>query len=749
MRSSAPGFACSASCPAVLGALVLGLTSTRAHAAPGADARGTVAGTAASEDAAPSQAAADQRLDELASLSLEELLDVSVVTVTKTERKVGEAPAIVSVLTRRDLERWGYQSLAEALRHVVGFYIVDDHILPNAGVRGVAGGLFGESSTIKVMIDGQSVAFRSTGGNWLGPELVPLSAVERIEIIRGPSSALYGADAFLAVVNVITRQGEDLSGGTLRGSAEFSDGRDLGTDLDLATGARKGPVDTLVAVRVHREDRSGLELPSTSPAPEVPEYRSGDLSSRGADHASTAALMKVAYHFDERNRLSLVAHHSTFERGAEFSPWIQLSRGLDGEGRFHDTRIALRQSTVGLIQESTLPGGAVLTLRGHYFNGGLLPNDRIDVGSEIFSVERDFGYEGLEGSAEGRFDVLEGLSAVVGAELLVDRENLPSSLQVAKVGTDGFSPGELVEESSTRQADTDISNVAAYVQGLWTALEPLFSAVAGARYDHHGIYAGQLSARAGAVSSPTENVHLKVLYGSAFKAPSPLLLYGVPLKVGDIIGNPDLEPQRVHTVEGQVAVEPAAGLVVSTGLSYSRLLNKAELVTRGVNRAAQNLSEVDTLSWESELSLNHDHWFHGYASFELPHTVRNLGQQGFQAELVGDENVIYPGYVLRLGASAVLGELPLRATAETIHVGPRRASEMNILERGAPYSLDPYLTLDASVSTVGVEMLDGRETVVTIKGRNLLDEAGPDPGFVGVDYPLLPLSVTVQLRQEL
>ena len=57
-----------------------------------------------------------------------------------------------------------------------------------------------------MLIDGHSVAFHSTGGNWLGPELVPLSAIERIEIVRGPASALFGADAFLGVINIKTRR---------------------------------------------------------------------------------------------------------------------------------------------------------------------------------------------------------------------------------------------------------------------------------------------------------------------------------------------------------------------------------------------------------------------------------------------------------------------------------------------------------------------------------------------------------------
>src|SRR5262249_43452931 len=143
---------------------------------------------------------------QLDGLDLAGLLDNVVVSATKSELREDEAPAITTVITREEIRRWGYQSVAEGLNHVAGVYVIDDQILPNIGIRGVSGGLRSESGLIKVMIDGRSVAFRSTSGNWLGAELVPLSAVQQIEIIRGPASSLYGADAFLGIINIVTRR---------------------------------------------------------------------------------------------------------------------------------------------------------------------------------------------------------------------------------------------------------------------------------------------------------------------------------------------------------------------------------------------------------------------------------------------------------------------------------------------------------------------------------------------------------------
>jgi outer membrane receptor for ferrienterochelin and colicins len=686
---------------------------------------------------------------QFASMDLEALLEVRVVTATKTETKLSDAPAIISVVSRDDIARWGYQNMAEALQHIVGFYVIDDHVTPNVGVRGIAGGMFGESQTVKFMIDGHSVAFRSTGGNWLGPELIPLSAVDHVEIIRGPCSALYGADAFLGVVNIITRKGSDLSGADARVSGEKGSGSDLGYDVDATGGAHVGAMDAMVSARVHSEDRSGMAMPSTSPAPQVPAYRGTDLVSHGATQTADVVFAKASYQLRPTQTLTAFAHYAQFSHGSEFSPWTQMPYGLDSAQLLHQTRIALHQMSTGAAYEGSFSHGGNLTVRGFYFSGGPSSGDTIDVGSDIFYIKRQFGYQGFEGQVEGRIDLAEKLGIVAGTEVIADREKLPVSQEILESATGNYNAGDVVLERGNDLNHKLITNIGAYVQASWSRLAPLFSMVAGGRYDQHSIYGGQLSARVGMVSSPAKRVHIKVLYGSAFLAPSPLLMYGVPNKVGDVLGNPSLAPQRVHTVEGQVSVNPWRGVVVSSGLAYSLLLNKAAFVQQGLNRVAENLSEMRALSWESELVADWENMVRAYASFELPIVARSLGQPGYQAELVGHSNVIYPSFMVRGGVSArVPGPVPLKLGVEAMYVGSRRASDMNILEAGSSYSLPAYTMLDATVSTTPLELLGKRKTVVMFKMHNLLDVKGPDPGFAGVDYPLLARSFFLQLRQE-
>src|SRR5690242_8068105 len=165
----------------------------------------TSAAARAGQEESPNPAeASDLSSSDLAGASLEDLLD-TVVTSGKISQRVSESPSVITVIRAEEIETRGYTSLADVLRTVPGFYDVYDMAFHNVGIRGISPGARASGSQVKVMIDGQEVDYRPSTGNFFGEELVPMSAVERIEIFRGPGSALYGANAFLGVINIITR----------------------------------------------------------------------------------------------------------------------------------------------------------------------------------------------------------------------------------------------------------------------------------------------------------------------------------------------------------------------------------------------------------------------------------------------------------------------------------------------------------------------------------------------------------------
>lgn len=685
--------------------------------------------------------------NQLDELDLASLLENVVVTATKSELREDEAPAITTVVRREEIRRWGYQSVAEVLEHIAGVYVIDDHVLPNVGIRGVSGGLRSESGLVKVMTDGRSVAFRSTSGNWMGVELIPLSAIQQIEIIRGPASALYGADAFLGVINIVTRRPDQLEGGEATIAANRQRAS-LGWDADVGVGASaaNGRVQFLGSFRTADEDRSGLRLPASSPSPLLPSYATPERQARGLTLRSKVALGTLSYQIGRSGYVRLTGYFSGIDRGAEFADWGQLSHGLDTSGHVNGTTVSLRHG-FGSVEVGGQPTKTLnLRLGGMFASGGPTARDRIDVNSDVYYVRRDFGYRAFDVQAEANWRPHPTVTALAGAEMISDYEMLPVIYRVTKSAFDDTPAGDARPDNEAAGRVT-LSNVGTRGLVVWTPRRWL-NITAGARYDHHNIYGPRPSARLGGVLSLSHSLHIKLLYGSAFKAPSPQLLYGSPITIGDITGNPDLKPSYVHTVEGQVVLRPNAYLVGTTGVAASYVLDQAAFAQIGVNQVAQNISEVQSLSWESELRLDYRRRFSAYANLSITRTRRKLEDQGYVARLTAYPNIAYPTVVAHAGAAFPLPRLPLRVSVEGSYVSPRSSSETNTLEAGGRYELPSYFLLGGSLRTSNLEILPGRDTSFALIVRNALGHEVADPGFAGVDYPRRHRTVMATLNQQ-
>ena len=684
---------------------------------------------------------------DLATLDLEALLENVVVTATKSEIKEDEAPAITTVVSREEIQRWGYQSVDEILRHVAGVYIVNDHIIPNVAVRGISGGLRSESGLVKVMIDGRSVAFRSTAGNWLGPELIPLSAVQQIEIIRGPASSLYGADAFLGVINVVTRRADQMQGGEIATTGNHAGGYAWGQDM--AVGASTGDWQVLASLKTSSEDRSGLTLPTSSPSPRLPAYASGDLQAHDLTLSSTVALARATYALEKRGSASFTGYFSQIDRGAEFADWAQLTHGLDSSGRKNGTDISLRQGFLGLDLQLRLSSTVDIRANAHYFQGGPTARDRIEVGSDLYYVSRAFGYRGVDTGIEAAWRPSDSLSVLLGASVIHDDEKLPTVYDVLKSSV-GTRPGEQAGDkilATGAAGQKDLSNLGANALVMWSPLTRV-TFTGGLRYDHHNAYGGKVSGRLGGVATLLSNLHFKLLYGSAFKAPSPQLLYGTPLMSGDIAGNEKLKPSYIHTAEGQLSYRPNRYLLLTSGVAYSYLQDQAAFAQRGINQVALNISQVESISWESELRFDYKRKLAAHGNLTLNRTRLRLSEENYAADVSNYGNAAYPQVMANTGVSAEIPKVLLRVSAELSYVGTRRSSSANTLEAGRWYALDSYVLLGGNIRTVGLHLLGQKETVVMVVVRNLSNVRYADPGFAGIDYPQLGRTVLLQASQE-
>src|SRR5215203_6878250 len=196
-------FQCSVSCPTA-GPLAIAVLCLCGLVCPDDDAAAQMP---------PPPGASDE--SSLSDLSLEDLLKLKVDTVFAASRVVQEvtrAPASVTIITREEIRAHGYRTLADVLRTVRGFYITNDRNYSYAGVRGYArAGDY--NSRLLVLVNGHRLNDTIFEGALLGTESpLDVALFERVEVIRGPSSSVYGTSAFFGVVNLITRPGGALNG---------------------------------------------------------------------------------------------------------------------------------------------------------------------------------------------------------------------------------------------------------------------------------------------------------------------------------------------------------------------------------------------------------------------------------------------------------------------------------------------------------------------------------------------------------
>jgi iron complex outermembrane receptor protein len=143
----------------------------------------------------------------------------SVFTASKYEQKVTAAPSAVSIVTASEIRKYGYRNLADILRSVRGFSTTYDHQSEYLGVRGF--GRPGDFNTrILLLIDGHRTNDNIFDAASIGNDFpLDIDLVDRIEVVRGPGSSLYGSNAFFAVIAVSTRRGRDVQGLGVSGSA--------------------------------------------------------------------------------------------------------------------------------------------------------------------------------------------------------------------------------------------------------------------------------------------------------------------------------------------------------------------------------------------------------------------------------------------------------------------------------------------------------------------------------------------------
>lgn len=159
---------------------------------------------------APTLSYAIHEENTLFDLSLNDLQSIEISTAGKTEEKIKNIPASVLIVTRKDIEKYGYLTLTDVLKNVPGLYNIYSYngAPGNFGIRGFWNP-FSQNSNIAFLVNGVKQINDDTQSNPMNKITVPVEAIDRIEIIKGPMSVIYGSGASFGVINIITNEVND------------------------------------------------------------------------------------------------------------------------------------------------------------------------------------------------------------------------------------------------------------------------------------------------------------------------------------------------------------------------------------------------------------------------------------------------------------------------------------------------------------------------------------------------------------
>lgn len=460
----------------------------------------------------------EKKKEDLTNLDISELLKVEIVTgASKFAQKVTEAPASVTIITAEEIKKFGYRTLADVVRSVRGFYVNNDRNYSYVGVRGFSRpGDY--NSRVLLLLDGHRVNEPVYDSGLYGTDgLLDIDLIDQIEVIRGPSSSLYGTNAFFGVINVIPKKGAKMDGlqlsvdagslDTYRGRISYGKKFDSGADLMLSTSF----YDSKGQRRLYYKEFDS------------PETHNGIYEDND---------------YDEFNNFfgSLTYRAFTLQSGF-YNRKKGIPTGSYGTV-FNDRRNKTldRGTSLDLKYERSFANDLMLTARvgyhGYYYTGDYV-YDYAENETPVLVIDRD--------KVNGKW---------WGTEVNVVK-NVASKhkLNFGSEYRDNFQQDQQnfdVDPYFSYLDDRRDSRVwALYTQDEYAITKKLVLN-AGVRFDHYSTFGGTTNPRLGLIYNALKKTWIKLLYGQAFRAPNVYELY---YQSNAFKANPNLDPESIKTSE--------------------------------------------------------------------------------------------------------------------------------------------------------------------------------------------------------
>jgi len=537
--------------------------------------------------------------DSLWDIPLEELGQIRVVSIASgTETPLDKAAAITSVINADDIAAMGATDLDQVLETVPGLHVnhSDQGFSPKYVFRGITSSNNPQALLLVNGIQATTMMYGNRGNAWGG---MPVKAIERIEVIRGPGSALYGADAYSGVINITTKNHETIDGQIIGGRLGSFDTRGGW----LETGHRVGGLGVSMV----------LEYQTTDGWDDIIERDAQTNFDETFGTSASLAPGPVNTGVDRLDaRFEVGAEQWTFRAGLQDRSNIETGPGvaqaLDPEGEYSSRRLNADYS----YRWADLTEGLDLEARVSYFNitqepenniilyppgafDGAFPNGLIgSPGYKEHQVRLDLSavYRGLQNHR---------LQTGIGT-LWADLYDVTES----KNFNSDFSPrGSVVDVSDSPSEvwmpEEDRTSYYVFVQDEWQFAQN-WQLVSGIRFDDYSDFGSTINPRTALIWATTDSITTKFLYGRAFRAPSLNELYVANNPV--TAGNSDLDAENIDTFEIGLTHQLNTQFVYGVNLFYYEIddLITAVPVTGPISQEYRNSGERKGHGGEFELT---------------------------------------------------------------------------------------------------------------------------------------------------
>ncbi len=487
--------------------------------------------------------------------------DEVVVTATRTENDVKKVPASTQVITQEDIKRGG----ATSVRNALSMYA---NIFQKSKVRGGGHDIIIRGMETKhslVMVNGRRISNEADAnglGNAMSLDRININDVEKIEIVRGPSSALYGSEAMGGVLNIITKPSKEQT--LLTGLEHTSEDTSHWWHADTG---RIGNFSMTLDARFNKINRSMPDTATESDPYGTAQTYNASLNYYVNDHSYVNAYMDY------------YSQHLKTDMGTPAMKPITLTTSsgkmsLSGQAMLEGTGSkAFKQKNYGISWNGkTDKNDWQIQAYMSKFNWSTTSNTKVLGSIPPAGMEGMFNYLLQQKNAydfnhdEHNMWVIEGRDSL----RVNDHHRVTFGMEYVKdkvsgtgLGSNGDSVYSITENGTTKSSsEKTLSSYAAYLQdeieyGKWFIVPAI-------RYDHHSAYGSHTSPKIGVTYNATDHFRIKANYGDGFKAPSvSQLYYDLDMQMGrnwvHLTGNPNLKPEKSKSWDLGVEAEFGKG----------------------------------------------------------------------------------------------------------------------------------------------------------------------------------------------